>query len=342
MAVISKEQVFSACDRLAREQGRFTQAEVVACTGGSLSRIGPWVREWQQLKQHLREHPEISPALLAQLNNWCAQLRQELAEDGAKALRQLEDTNKALEEQRYVLEQRLEEQDRALTRAEQELEARLQQNVQLRKQLEQAQDECRRRAEEQQAHVAQLEQQLTLSQAREARLAQQIDKEQERAQQQVKEEGERISRLYEANENKLFTQLDQLRQQRDNEQKRAQQEQEMLRRTLDQAREALGASERRREQTALQLEAKEEQRARAEALCAHLDARTQEQARVLEASQQAATSRELELQRTLTQACVERDQTHVQLQQFKQQVETLQNQLFDLAHRSAPPQRKAD
>ncbi|MCX4029608.1 DNA-binding protein [Endozoicomonas sp. SM1973] len=210
-SVVTKEAVFAACRQLQAEQGQVRQADVQAITGGSFSKIGPWIQEWRVLDGRLSGLEHLDHELLAGLNNWCQQLKhkyqqaaekkadgyqdeieslknqlQTIAEEKNTLLKQVEQLTGQLSDLRETVAER----ERHIDNKRTELSQLRTERLELKQQLEQEQGKRNELREEMAQLTVKHDADLK---AQEARLKGEVD---------------RISQIYEGNENKLYQQLD--------------------------------------------------------------------------------------------------------------------------------------
>lgn len=338
MAVITKEQVFKTCDQLKRIQGRFTQAEVVALSGGSLTKVGPWVREWQQLDRATEAYADLSPLLLDQLNKWCHQLKQELAAETHAPLVEAE-------EQLDILKQRLVEMTERATAAERELEAQQQEQVRqqdsirsMERSLKKLDDRLKETEQQHQGEILRVSALLETAEKREHQGQQELKAQQDRAAELLKEERARITGIFEANENKLFLQLDQLRQ-----------AQQLERTEYNKSDRELRKACQKLEQTCAQLEQKmavqgeklEQQKSLNEQIRQQA-VNYQEQLKQFQVAhteaEQARNRTERGLEAKLARTQGERDQAKAIGERLSLQVDQLQQRLINLVAQSQAPE----
>ncbi|WP_027708221.1 hypothetical protein [Zooshikella ganghwensis] len=314
---VTREAVFTACKKLFEETGHVKQADVQAITGGSFTKLGPWIQEWKVLNARLNGLEYLDHELLAGLNEWCLQLKEKFQSEAAKQNEDLHAELTKEKEKQAQFQQDKDKQRDELANMHAKL-AELRDTVSERErhidrkrtELSQLKTE---RLEFKQRYEAELQTNQLLKNSIE-QLQRKVEDERHTANKRLHDEMKRISDLYEANENKLYQQLDESRRAQREQEKRSGQENDKLR------QEVSDLSKQKNELNS--------QLVRTQADLAIVQERLQEKEKSLD----SLTEQHQQTLQTLQQEKERRQEMHVQLGQLKGQFSVIQERHDQLEH----------
>lgn len=107
---LTPEKVFAVCDRLTRENRKVSARAVLAETGGSMSLVIEYVRQWKQQQSTLKDvegvlSEPLKAAILAEIRNHTAALKNELQRQIADAEERARENTELLAEAEARIEE---------------------------------------------------------------------------------------------------------------------------------------------------------------------------------------------------------------------------------------------
>ena len=208
-----REKVFETCDLLYKENRTVTKTKVRELSGGSSSDVGPFVDEWMALNNTLKDAKVeiLTPALLRELDNLLKQAS--LKAEHTYNLKLSSQT--ALAEE---LEIKLQACEKELELTQHKLNESLNYTAGIEKELSQAAMTLQSTKQQLAVVTSDKEMLVTDKQNLRAELEKLRDEHQkhihsveQKADQRVTTEVGRVTKIFEANENRLHTQIDKMR-----------------------------------------------------------------------------------------------------------------------------------
>lgn len=203
----ARERIFMACDSIARDQKRVTEAAVLGMVGGSASTVHRYVSEWKGLAELRNQAPSVPSTFLEGIQKLFDELVSEAQAAGRARERELEADLESLQEQVGQLTTEIDQrgtENRQLNDTIQSLNRKV---ADLQEQRDTLQGDLRAAG----AYKGTLEQQLADEEARAKQIERDARTQADQLRKAHEEELQRLSDVYTRNEDRLYQDIAQMR-----------------------------------------------------------------------------------------------------------------------------------
>lgn len=203
----ARERIFMACDSIARDQKRVTEAAVLGMVGGSASTVHRYVSEWKGLAELRNQAPSVPSTFLEGIQKLFDELVSEAQAAGRARERELEADLESLQEQVGQLTTEIDQrgtENRQLNDTIQSLNRKV-------ADLEERRDTLQGDLRAAGAYKGTLEQQLADEEARAKQIERDARTQADQLRKAHEEELQRLSDVYTRNEDRLYQDIAQMR-----------------------------------------------------------------------------------------------------------------------------------
>lgn len=203
----ARERIFMACDSIARDQKRVTEAAVLGMVGGSASTVHRYVSEWKGLAELRNQAPSVPSTFLEGIQKLFDELVAEAQSAGRARERELEEDLESLQERVDQLTTEIDQrgtENRQLNDTIQSLNRKV-------VELEEQRDTLQGDLSTEESYKGTLEQQLADEEARAKQIERDYREQADQLRKAHAEELQRLSDVYTRNEDRLYQDIAQMR-----------------------------------------------------------------------------------------------------------------------------------